>query len=341
MERTEKLMMKAIVRYREDRDLENAIDFVQKKVTNDFMIRHDLRQSQWVCRAFLNPVCCVCSFSAVEHRAIRTGPRTSTLSVRTLIPVWRPVEFPSPAASASRTRSEPKPVCMVQTGLSRDVWMSGVWVCCQFLEPKKSLLNCWDIHSTVGHLLKTSERNVTLLSVFWGIPMNSEMNRKTLTLNHGVCVVSSCRRCWTPCVVMGCSSWKSRRPVRTSSPSAARRRSSGGPKTTCCWWPVWPSACCCSRFVISSYADDILLYLSKPEQSLPALLEKYGAVAGYKVNWGKTEVMYISTFDRNSFQSQLKAQKHKVFEGADLKQSGWSGTRKQTKATNIVWKHFQ
>uniref|UniRef100_A0A3P9H5H0 Tetraspanin-33 n=1 Tax=Oryzias latipes TaxID=8090 RepID=A0A3P9H5H0_ORYLA len=32
MERTEKLMMKAIVRYREDRDLENAIDFVQKKV---------------------------------------------------------------------------------------------------------------------------------------------------------------------------------------------------------------------------------------------------------------------------------------------------------------------
>ncbi|AWP10490.1 putative tetraspanin-33-like [Scophthalmus maximus] len=31
MERTERLMMKAIVRYREDRDLENAIDFVQKK----------------------------------------------------------------------------------------------------------------------------------------------------------------------------------------------------------------------------------------------------------------------------------------------------------------------
>lgn len=32
MERTERLMMKAIVRYREDRDLENAIDFIQKKV---------------------------------------------------------------------------------------------------------------------------------------------------------------------------------------------------------------------------------------------------------------------------------------------------------------------
>lgn len=31
-ERTEKLMMKTVVRYREDRDLENAIDFIQKKV---------------------------------------------------------------------------------------------------------------------------------------------------------------------------------------------------------------------------------------------------------------------------------------------------------------------
>ncbi|XP_068599894.1 tetraspanin-33-like [Brachionichthys hirsutus] len=31
MERTEKLMMKAVVRYRDDRDLENAIDFIQRK----------------------------------------------------------------------------------------------------------------------------------------------------------------------------------------------------------------------------------------------------------------------------------------------------------------------
>ncbi|KAK2835085.1 hypothetical protein Q5P01_015569 [Channa striata] len=31
MERTERLMMKAIVRYREDQDLENVIDFIQKK----------------------------------------------------------------------------------------------------------------------------------------------------------------------------------------------------------------------------------------------------------------------------------------------------------------------
>ncbi|XP_057697426.1 tetraspanin-33 [Corythoichthys intestinalis] len=31
LERTERLMMKTVVRYREDRDLENAIDFIQKK----------------------------------------------------------------------------------------------------------------------------------------------------------------------------------------------------------------------------------------------------------------------------------------------------------------------
>lgn len=35
MERTEKLMIKTVVRYREDRDLENAIDFIQKKVGKD------------------------------------------------------------------------------------------------------------------------------------------------------------------------------------------------------------------------------------------------------------------------------------------------------------------
>lgn len=37
MERTEKLMMKTVVRYREDRDLENAIDFIQKKVGGGVM----------------------------------------------------------------------------------------------------------------------------------------------------------------------------------------------------------------------------------------------------------------------------------------------------------------
>lgn len=39
MERTERLMMKAIEQYREDQDLENAIDFIQKKVETSFKIQ--------------------------------------------------------------------------------------------------------------------------------------------------------------------------------------------------------------------------------------------------------------------------------------------------------------
>lgn len=38
MDRTEKLMMKAIIRYREDQDLENAIDFIQKKVNRTYFL---------------------------------------------------------------------------------------------------------------------------------------------------------------------------------------------------------------------------------------------------------------------------------------------------------------
>lgn len=38
MERTERLMMKAVVRYREDQDLENVIDFIQKKVKKDVRV---------------------------------------------------------------------------------------------------------------------------------------------------------------------------------------------------------------------------------------------------------------------------------------------------------------
>lgn len=100
MERTETLMMKAIVRYREDQDLENAIDFIQKKVKNDLCPSKDSRGSfrPFITLYWLVRVCCVCSFSAAGLRAIRTGPVMSTLSVWTQTPVWKPAEFPSPAA---------------------------------------------------------------------------------------------------------------------------------------------------------------------------------------------------------------------------------------------------
>ncbi|KAK7889166.1 hypothetical protein WMY93_024726 [Mugilogobius chulae] len=43
MERTELLMLKAVVRYREDRDLENAIDFVQKKTILNTMCGYEMQ----------------------------------------------------------------------------------------------------------------------------------------------------------------------------------------------------------------------------------------------------------------------------------------------------------
>ena len=98
MERTERLMMKAIVRYREDRDLENAIDFIQKKVKEE-------DQRQFVCWWRCGTDFCLSSFSAAVWRATRTGPVTFTSSVQRQTPVWRPVEFLSPAASSCRTRS--------------------------------------------------------------------------------------------------------------------------------------------------------------------------------------------------------------------------------------------
>lgn len=75
--------------------------------------RRVLRVSNLFCSFFFTVVMtvlllhCDCSSSAVELKAIKTGPVTPTLSVRTPTRVWRPVEFPSPAAFACRTRSEP------------------------------------------------------------------------------------------------------------------------------------------------------------------------------------------------------------------------------------------
>lgn len=75
--------------------------------------RRVLRLSNLFCSFFFTVVMtvlllhCDCSSSAVELKAIKTGPVTPTLSVRTPTRVWRPVEFPSPAAFACRTRSEP------------------------------------------------------------------------------------------------------------------------------------------------------------------------------------------------------------------------------------------
>lgn len=107
MERTELLMIKAVVRYREDWDLENAIDFIQKKV-KDQGPGYFIMKVQAGTNCVNDSLCvdvCINSSSAVESNIIRTGPRTSTSSVQRPTPVWRPVEFLFPAAFHWRTRS--------------------------------------------------------------------------------------------------------------------------------------------------------------------------------------------------------------------------------------------
>lgn len=53
---------------------------------------------------------------------------------------------------------------------------------------------------------------------------------------------------------------------------------------------------------ISLYADDILLYLTEPEVSVPALLEtldEYSAISGYKINFTKSVVMPLNPAGEN------------------------------------------
>lgn len=47
---------------------------------------------------------------------------------------------------------------------------------------------------------------------------------------------------------------------------------------------------------ISLYADDILLYVTEPQDSIPAILEVinlFGTFSGYRINWNKSELMPI------------------------------------------------
>ncbi len=50
-------------------------------------------------------------------------------------------------------------------------------------------------------------------------------------------------------------------------------------------------------YKISLYADDILIYLNSPQQSIPYLIDKisnFGSFSGYKINLLKSEAMPLS-----------------------------------------------
>ena len=58
--------------------------------------------------------------------------------------------------------------------------------------------------------------------------------------------------------------------------------------------------CAGSSDKISLYADDVLLFITKPQISLPAILNKinqFGKFSGYRINWTKSELMPVSLED--------------------------------------------
>lgn len=60
--------------------------------------------------------------------------------------------------------------------------------------------------------------------------------------------------------------------------------------------------------LISLYANEILLYIHEPLNSIPPMLslfEKFGKLSGYKVNWDKTEIMSIFNSDHTSLRNHF------------------------------------
>ena len=51
---------------------------------------------------------------------------------------------------------------------------------------------------------------------------------------------------------------------------------------------------------ISLYVDDILMYITRPQTSVPAILETselLSSFSGYRINWGKSELMPVCCSD--------------------------------------------
>lgn len=51
-----------------------------------------------------------------------------------------------------------------------------------------------------------------------------------------------------------------------------------------------------SECLVTLYADDLLITLRNPEESIPHLLQyitMFGKISGYTINWDKSELMFI------------------------------------------------
>lgn len=60
-----------------------------------------------------------------------------------------------------------------------------------------------------------------------------------------------------------------------------------------------------TRNKISLYADDVLIYITKLETSIPNLLNlitQFGQFSGYRINWNKSEIMPITKFNLHTIQ---------------------------------------
>ncbi len=88
---------------------------------------------------------------------------------------------------------------------------------------------------------------------------------------------------------------------------------------------------------LSLYADDILLYVSNPELSIPPLLElieKFGSLSGFTINWEKSELMPISDdLDKN----YLASTKFKIANHS-FKYLGVIITKKPEMLLKLNWK---
>lgn len=102
---------------------------------------------------------------------------------------------------------------------------------------------------------------------------------------------------------------------------------------------------------LSLYADDILLYISQPQVSIPPLLtliDKFGSLSGFSINWGKSELMLVSATVNKTYLHSIPFKKsYKAFtylgvtvtkNPNDLLRLNWRSKIEQAKTNIEFWK---